>query len=142
MIMRFPKGSQVKLSDNFSILEFHCHCALPGCDFTYIDTDLILALEKLRMFVGPMRILSGFRCSRHNEMSGGKPGSFHLTGKAVDVAAHCKPSYLALQAEQIMEFRNGGVGRYFSFSHLDIRGYRARWEKKVVEIDHDDPDPE
>ena len=138
MIIKYPKASQQRLTDHFGILEFHCHCAYTTCTFTYIDTDLLLALEELRQIVGPLRVLSGFRCSAYNHAVGGKPGSYHMLGKAVDVSAKCKPSYLAFQAEGLSIFRSGGVGKYFSFVHLDNRGYKARWAKYVQDNPDDD----
>jgi zinc D-Ala-D-Ala carboxypeptidase len=77
----------------------------------------------------PVRVTSGFRCTAHNRAVGGKPGSIHLLGKAADVVAlKVKPSTVAFAAESIRAFANGGLGRYDTFTHVDVRGYRSRWE--------------
>lgn len=44
-------------------------------------------------------------------------------GRIVRVA----PSNVARIAERVPAFAKGGIGRYATFTHLDTRGYRARW---------------
>lgn len=130
MVRIYAKGVDLELSMHFKLHEFDCRCQHPSCRTTLIDTDLILALETLRGLVGtPIRIYSGYRCSKHNaETDGAKAGSIHLIGKAADIKADLSPAQVAELAENIVKFASGGIGRYPTFTHLDIRGYRARWQ--------------
>lgn len=70
------------LSQNFSAWEFKCQCGQVGT----IDKKLLMVLEKVRALKGkPLRIVSGWRCIRHNRAVGGIRTSQHLFGRAVDV---------------------------------------------------------
>ena len=56
-------------------------------------------LDPIRSFVGmPVRITSGYRCARLNEIVGGCERSQHLTGQAADfqVDSFCVKDYKAL----------------------------------------------
>ncbi|MBW1991811.1 MAG: DUF882 domain-containing protein [Deltaproteobacteria bacterium] len=123
------------LTKNFSRREFACKC---GCGWDDIDLRLVEALQRLRDLLGrPVYVLSGCRCPKHNREVGGARFSYHMPvegrntqGMAADVYVRGMPVYvLAAQAQQIQEFRDGGIGRYedSGFVHLDIRGYPARW---------------
>ena len=96
-----------------------------------MDVFLVLALQALRDLIGkPIKINSGFRCITHNRRVGGEEGSFHTLGKAVDiVVVGMSPREVAEFAGQIHAFRNGGIGYYPSWTHLDNRGKKARWVK-------------
>lgn len=128
MVQQFTKGAGIPLSAHFRSNEFDCKCRRPSCTYTLVDSDLISGLEVLREKFGAIIILSGFRCSAHNREVGGKPGSFHMLGKAADVASTVVSAQkLSAYAETVPVFRNGGLGRYAGFTHVDARGYRARW---------------
>lgn len=126
MIKLYKKYDKLQLSDHFNLEEFHCHCTYDLCTFTYIDTDLINYLEKKRKELkNKIKVISGFRCNRHNEDVGGKKGSFHLIGKAADII---------FIGKNILDFSDlfqdaDGLGIYHKehFLHVDVRGYRARW---------------
>ena len=78
----------------------------------------------------PLSITSGFRCNRHNKAVGGAEQSFHTLGMAADVScpAGVSPEELAVIAEEIPLFREGGIGVYASWVHLDVRqSGKARW---------------
>jgi uncharacterized protein YcbK (DUF882 family) len=93
--------------------------------------ELIHALRRLSILAAcTIWVNSCYRCEKHNLAVGGSPRSQHLTGSAADVWAKAlPPDQLALAAEEIEEFRNGGIGYYHDkrFVHLDVRGVRARW---------------
>lgn len=130
MVKRYQKGADVQLSKHFHLREFDCRCTFPECTVTYVDSDLVSALEELRYLGGdePIYLNSGFRCTRWNERWGGKAGSQHLQGKAANVR---KENYvgsdIAILAKKVPLFRRGGVGTYKAFVHVDVRGYRSRW---------------
>ena len=78
----------------------------------------------------PLSITSGFRCNRHNKTVGGAEQSFHTLGMAADVScpAGVSPEELAVVAEEIPLFCEGGIGVYASLVHLDVRqSGKARW---------------
>lgn len=127
MIKEFKKGENSKVSEHFSTKEFDCHCKYPECKITYIDTDHVANLEKLRViFNSPIIIVSGFRCVMHNRDVKGKKGSAHLGGKATDIKipGH-SPDSVAMKCEWF-----DGLGRYDTFTHIDSRGYKARWDER------------
>jgi uncharacterized protein YcbK (DUF882 family) len=85
---------------------------------------------------------SWYRSPSYNRKIGGASRSLHLTGSATDVRFYVtlktrkrvmlKPSFVALLAARYVPgFNNGGIGHYDAahgnFTHLDGRGYRARW---------------
>ena len=96
---------------------------------TAVSEDLIEGLQALRDAVGPLAVLSGFRCVEHNRAVGGRADSMHLLGVAADVSHDRLTRYeLARAAERIAVFRDGGIGRYRGWIHVDARGHKARWD--------------
>lgn len=123
----------MKLTANFSLSEFECKC---GCEMpdNVLENVKLLAenLQMLRMFIKqPIKINSAYRCLSHNKNIGSKSTSQHVLGKAADIVVkELKPNEVADIAEQLMNkglFKMGGVGRYNTFTHVDIRGKKARW---------------
>jgi len=112
---------------HFKSSEFKCKCCgkLPSGG---ISQDLMNKLEVLRSKLGNRKItiVSGYRCPSHNKAVGGAKNSQHLYGRAADIIVEgVAPSTVANAAESI--FSNGGLGRYKTFTHVDVRGYKARW---------------
>ena len=105
------------------------------CGEVKVDMRLVEALQKLLDLAGvPIRVVSGYRCPEHNREVGGAKNSYHLQGKAADIVIEGLDVYrMALLAEQIDEFRSGGLGIYPDtnppFIHVDVREARARWAK-------------
>jgi uncharacterized protein YcbK (DUF882 family) len=57
---------------------------------------------------------------------GGARGSQHLYGRAADIVVKgVKPSVVADYCEAI---GMGGIGRYTTFTHIDVRDKKARWQ--------------
>jgi len=115
-----------KLSEHFSRSEFVCRC---GCGKIKIEPRLIAALEELRVLTGqPIHINSGYRCPAHNRAVGGETNSFHMKGYAADITCRgLTPRQVKKLAEKIPAFKGGGIGLYPGFTHVDVRGYIARW---------------
>lgn len=124
------------LSPHFHAWEFECSC---GCGYGTkpgdVSEKLLAALEDLREILdAPIHINSGCRCPDHNRRIGGKRNSQHLRGTAVDIRTDdIPPGQVALAARTIDAFIHGGIGRYDTFVHLDVRGYRARWDMRTKE---------
>jgi uncharacterized protein YcbK (DUF882 family) len=124
----------MKLTDNFSLEEFECKC---GCKMpAFVKNNIIeLAdnLQALRDEVGRLDLTNAYRCKKHNAEVGGSVKSQHLLGKAADVKSKIfSPSEIYQHVEGMMKnetFKIGGIGEYNTFTHIDIRGYRARWSK-------------
>ena len=121
------------LSRNFDRSEFACKGEDCCGHSAPVHPDLIESLQALRDRIGrPLSITSGFRCNRHNQTIGGEDHSFHTLGMAVDVVnpEGISPEQLATLAEGIDLFREGGIGIYPSWVHLDVRkNGKARWRK-------------
>lgn len=118
---------------NFTYKEFTCPC---GCGLNCVSKKLVAALQELRDLIDkPIIINSACRCEKHNAEVGGVPkkadgsgGSLHMKGIAADIHVEGMSSKsLATEAEKIAAFKNGGIGIYSTFVHVDVRGHRARW---------------
>lgn len=122
----------MKLSEHFHRDEFRCKCG--KCGDPKIHERLIEGLERLRLLVGkPIMINSGYRCPAHNEAVGGAPNSQHTLGTAADiVVAGLLPDRVAELAEMVPQFASGGIGRYDTFTHLDVRPTPARWDHRTA----------
>lgn len=71
------------LRQHFSRAEFACACCHR---LDVIDDRLLDVLQRARTAKGrPLRIVSGYRCCRHNATVGGIRYSQHLYGRAADV---------------------------------------------------------
>ena len=128
------------LSAHFSKKEFACHC---GCGFNQVKPELISKLEKFRELCGnkPMTINSGCRCEKRNKAVGGaqkkydkngkliSKGSEHMYGTAADVKQ--VPGLTIDQMAKLAEQAGfDGIGKYNGRIHVDVRGSRARWDKR------------
>lgn len=114
-----------QLSPHFKKSEFACKC---GCGFDDITQELVDVVEDVRChFNSPTFIDSGCRCKIHNQAIGGKPLSQHPLGKAADIKVKgVEPKQVADYLES--KYPNKyGLGRYKSFTHIDVRPNRARW---------------
>jgi uncharacterized protein YcbK (DUF882 family) len=87
------------------------------------------ALEDIRRMYGnrPMRINSWYRDPATNAAVGGASMSRHLSGDAVDfVFAGISPFDVYARLNPWWGSR-GGLASSSVFTHIDVRGYRARW---------------
>lgn len=75
----------------------------------------------------PVRINSWYRDSSYNHRIGGVVRSMHMTCGAADVVkAGFTPSEVADMLEDHPDSGQFGIGRYKSFTHIDIRGMIGR----------------
>ena len=115
----------MRLSKHFKTREFACK---DGCGEHEVLPELIDVLEDVRNhFDRPVIITSGRRCVVHNKRAGGAPKSQHLLGTAADIRVQgIDPSqvYKYLDEKYRGKF---GVGKYASFTHIDVRSKQARW---------------
>lgn len=126
MIRKYKKGFAVQISDNFVSTEFDCKCSLDSCKYTYISDDLVTRLEIMRKIRRvPLKVNSGYRCNEHNKNIGGAINSIHTKGEAADVDCLEREKEKSHEAAEQSGF--DGIGKYNSFTHVDVRGWRARW---------------
>ena len=75
----------------------------------------------------PVRVNSWYRDSLYNHGIGGVTGSMHLTCGAADVV---KPGFTPSEVADILENHPDsdqfGIGRYQTFTHIDVRGMIGR----------------
>ena len=127
----------MKLTENFSIEELNKHkFDMPD---EVLDNLKMLAvqLEIIRAhFNAPVIINSGYRNLEYNRNIGSKDTSQHVKGTAADiVVSGVSPDDVADAIEFLINtgmLKEGGVGRYNTFTHYDIRGSRARWNYKTI----------
>ena len=118
------------LSEHFNRREFACKCQ---CGFDSISPDLIKRLEQARAhFNAPIIVNCGCRCEKHNKAVGGAKASQHLQGTAADIVIKgFAPSAVADYFEKTWP-NVGGVGRYATLTHVDVRPGPARWRAPNV----------
>lgn len=114
--------------DHFDRSEFKCKCG--KCDGFPVEPskELVSVLEKIRKYFGkPVVVNSGIRCANHNANVGGANKSQHLEGTAADIVVEgIAPERVAMYAETLLP-KKGGIGRYKTFTHIDVRSVKSRW---------------
>ena len=105
--------------------EFRCK---DGGDAVFVSLRLAELLEQIRVHFGAaVTINSAYRTPSHNAKVGGTSRSQHLYGLAADIkVAGVSPAAVADYAEQLLG-SHGGVGRYSTFTHIDVRADKSRW---------------
>lgn len=103
-----------------------------GCTLHELAIATFIVLEDVRRhFEQPITINCAVRKRRHNIEAGGRDGSFHLPkhgASAVDfTVANTTPNEVADYLESRPYANLLGIGRYSTFTHVDTRGYKARW---------------
>ena len=112
------------LSKNFNRIEFSCRC---GCGMDTVDAELVAVVQDVRDHFEATTINSGCRCEEHNRNEGGGDNSFHLLSKAADIVVEgVGPYRVAFYLENKYPDRYG-IGRYKTFTHVDVRSGKARW---------------
>jgi hypothetical protein len=113
----------------FKRSEFACKCG-KYCNGFPVEPDkkLIKTLETIRDHFGaPVTVSSGIRCKTHNTNVGGASQSQHMKGTAADIKVKgISPSEVVKYAESLMP-NTGGIGTYNTFTHIDVRSTKARW---------------
>ena len=123
------KDGSKKLSANFSVREFACS---DGSDPVFISQELVEVLQKIRdHFKKSVTINSAYRTPGKNKAVGGAAYSQHLYGTAADIVVgsgsnKVSPKIVAVYAESLLPGK-GGIGIYSTFTHIDVRATKSRW---------------
>ena len=116
-----------QLSPSFRVREFACK----GSDVVLIDDELVVLLQCIREHFGkPVHITSGYRTAAHNAAVGGAKSSQHLLGRAADIQVSGASPLLVGQIAEYYLGGHGGIGVYQTFTHVDTRTARARWDQR------------
>lgn len=121
------KDGDKKLSENFKVKEF---ASTDGADPIFIAPQLIMVLQSIRThFNRAVTINSGYRTHERNKAVDGAKYSQHLYGIAADiVVSGIAPKDVADYAETLLP-NTGGIGRYSTFTHIDVRKEKSRWNR-------------
>ena len=120
-----PFMSNGKRCTNFKVREFAC---TDGSDTVFIAPALVTLLQQIRDHFGqPITVNSGYRTPAKNKAVGGAAYSQHLYGTAADITVkNVAPRDVAAFASQLLP-HTGGIGIYATFTHVDIRAAKSRW---------------
>lgn len=118
---------------NFKASEFSCKDGTPVPKQYYGNLQKLMDnLQVLRDHLGvPLVINSGYRTAAHNKQVGGATNSTHMRALAADIVAiGVAPSKVRETILQLIaqgKMHNGGLGKYATFTHYDVRNSAARW---------------
>lgn len=117
-------GPGLPLSPYFRLVEF---ASRDGADEVLVHPALVQSvLDPVRLHFGsPVHISSGYRSPAHNRRIGGARNSRHVYGMAADIVVRgVSPADVHAFIETLDP---GGLGRYGSFTHVDVQGTGRRW---------------
>ena len=122
------KDGNTYLAENFKVKEFACN---DGSDTVLISAELVDLLQKIRDHFGVAVVInSGYRTSAYNKKVGGVSNSQHVKGTAADIVVKgVDPLTVGQYVEYIMP-DHGGIGVYQTFTHVDVRANRSRWDNR------------
>ncbi len=116
----------------FDTKEFESKDGQPSPYETVVRRELIVRLNAIRSRFGkPIIVNSGYRSPEHNANVGGVKNSTHIQGIAADIRPQNKEDLKELRKIADELNPHGGVGFYDSFVHVDVRGEKARWDKRT-----------
>jgi hypothetical protein len=75
----------------------------------------------------PLRINSAYRNAAYNRAIGGASASIHMRGGALDLSGSPVTLRRILREMRDEGLFRGGIGRYPTFTHVDVRGKNVDW---------------
>ena len=124
------KAAGIPASAHFKLSEFKCK------DGTAVPTKyygncqkLMNLLEEIRAACGnrAITVTSGYRTESYNKKVDGAKQSQHLYAAAADIKVSGKSASEVYKLCDRLVGSRGGVGKYSTFTHVDVRGNKARW---------------
>ena len=76
----------------------------------------------------PLRINSAYRSPAYNRAISGASRSIHVQGGALDLSGSPATLHRILTEMRREGLFRGGIGRYRTFTHVDVRGKNADWQ--------------
>lgn len=76
----------------------------------------------------PLRINSAYRSPAYNRAISGAKYSQHTQGGALDLSGSPATLHRILKEMRAEGLFRGGIGRYKTFTHVDVRGKNADWQ--------------
>lgn len=126
-VYSLSKNGNAYISKNFRVREFACK---DGSDPIFIDDELVTVLQQIRDHFGKaVTITSAFRTANYNaskKVEGAKY-SQHLYGKAADIKVSGVAASVVADFVETLMPSTGGIGRYSTFTHVDVRKIKSRW---------------
>lgn len=117
-----------KLSTNFKVGEFKCN---DGSDKVLISDELVSLLQDIRDHFGKAVVInSAYRTETYNKKVGGATHSQHILGTAADIVISGVSPLEVAQYAEYLQPKSGGIGVYTSFTHVDVRSTRSRWDNR------------
>lgn len=122
------------LTFNFNDWEFDCKDGTKVPEkYEGNRNELAANLQVLRNELGKaIKLTNAYRTVEHNKKVGGSVHSQHLYCKAGDIQVDgVSPDIVASTIHALIRegrMKEGGLGRYNTFTHYDIRGTMARWD--------------
>ena len=117
-----------KLSTNFKVSEFKCN---DGSDKVLISDELVSLLQDIRDHFGKAVVInSAYRTETYNKKVGGATHSQHILGTAADIVISGVSPLEVAQYAEYLQPKSGGIGVYQSFTHVDVRATRSRWDNR------------
>lgn len=124
------KGAGVPASAHFKLSEFKCKdgTAVPAKYYGNCQR-LMNLLEEIRTACGnrAVTVNSGYRTPTYNEKVDGAKQSQHLYAAAADIKVSGMGASEVYKLCDRLVGSRGGVGKYSTFTHVDVRGHKARW---------------
>ena len=122
------RDGDLQLSPHFRLREI---ASRDGADKVLVDEALVALLEAIRAAAGgAVTINSGYRSPEHNKAVGGVSHSQHVYGRAADIVVSGASPLLVGQIAEYYLDRQGGIGVYETFTHVDTRSVRSRWDQR------------
>tara|TARA_R110000787_G_C13139500_1_gene417082 strand:+ start:172 stop:561 length:390 start_codon:yes stop_codon:yes gene_type:complete len=127
---------RIQITKNFYLDEFTCK---DKSDISVKVFNNILKLATQLQIIrdnamASITINSAYRSPKYNKKIGGASKSKHMLGKAADITiTGMTPDETADFIEDLLadgDIVIGGLGRYNSFTHVDIRKKTARWDER------------
>jgi len=124
-VINLNETSIKRLTSHFYLSEFTFEDQGP---VVLIHPKLPQLLQAIRDKTGrPIHINSAYRTAAHNKEVGGHANSRHMFGMAADIVSeHFEPEEIAEIANKLQA---GGVGKYKTFTHVDVWGMGRRFDR-------------
>lgn len=118
------------VTKHFQFKEVMCPCC-QGLLWSDLFFRTMEAAERLRKLVDfPITINSGFRCEKNNRRVGGAVRSMHRLVALDMTPSRFTEHKLFMMHQLALKLGFTGIGRYYTFIHLDMRKRPYKWDNR------------